>query len=109
MEATVMRPPVVTHGVSHEYPAPDDYAETVVPAEVAHEIMNSVMGHISARIFQIEDSEPAEVERLRAIRLRLRREKNQIRCATPDHSNAVSAKWGALLKDDAALWAALNA
>lgn len=91
-----------------ERPPVDDYADTVIPAEVAHEIMNSVMARVTARMYEAEDTNPAEVERLRSVLMRLRQEKVKIRCATPDHSNALSLKWGQLLKNNAALWSELN-
>jgi len=93
---------------SEQQRAVEPYADTVIPAEVASEILTSVIARVLARTYEIEDSDPAEDARLTAIRQKLIAERRSIDVDTPAHNHAIAAKWGALLKDDTALWNELN-
>ncbi len=88
--------------------APPHTYDQVIEAEVAIEILNRARALLSARIYELETSHPAEADRLRAKRRDLNALLSEIRVGDDEGVKAITEYWGQLTKDKAAFWTAIN-
>ncbi|WP_331375334.1 hypothetical protein [Sinorhizobium chiapasense] len=81
--------------------------DAIVRAEIAIEVMNQARAIVTARIYALEQSDPAAAEALRQRRRELIALQQRIRVDDQDAVETVIAVWGPRVKDDTRFWAEL--
>ena len=81
--------------------------DAIVRAEIAIEILNQARAIITARVYELEGSDPASAEALRSRRRDLIALQQGITVADRESVEGVIALWGPRVKDDARFWAEL--
>ena len=79
--------------------------DAIVRAEIAIEILNQARAIVTARVYELEGSDPDAAEALRSRRRELIALQQRITVANRDSVEDVIALWGARVKDDARFWA----
>lgn len=82
--------------------------DQVIAAEVATEILNRARALLMARIYEVENSDPAEAERLMKKQQEIYQLQDKIRVTDDEGVRAITELWGPLLKDERAFWEAIN-
>ncbi|CAK7260951.1 MULTISPECIES: hypothetical protein [unclassified Shinella] len=79
--------------------------DAIVRAEIAIEILNQARSIVTARVYEIEDTDPDAAEMLRSRRRDLIALQQSINVTDRDSVEDVIALWGPRVKDDARFWA----
>ena len=79
--------------------------DAIVRTEIAIEIINQARAIVTARIYELEGSDPASAEALRARRRELIALQHSISAADPEAVETVITLWGPRVKDEARFWA----
>jgi len=79
--------------------------DAIVRAEIAIEILNQARAIVTARVYELEGSDPAAAEALRSRRRDLIALQRSITVDDLDSVENVIALWGPRVKDDARFWA----
>lgn len=79
--------------------------DAIVRAEIAFEILNQARAIVTARVYELEDTDPDAAEALRSRRRDLIALQQSIDVADRDSVENVIALWGPRVKDDARFWA----
>ena len=79
--------------------------DAIVRAEIAIEILNQARAIVTARVYDLEDTDPDAAEVLRSRRRDLIALQQSINIADRDSVETIIALWGPRVKDDARFWA----
>ncbi|WLS00655.1 hypothetical protein [Shinella sumterensis] len=79
--------------------------DVIVRAEIAIEILNQARAIVTARVYELEESDPDAADALRSRRRDLIALQQSITIADRDSVEDVIAFWGPRVKDDARFWA----
>ena len=79
--------------------------DAIVRAEIAIEILNQARAIITARVYELEASDPDAAESLRSRRRELIALQQSVNVTDRDSVENVIALWGPRVKDDARFWA----
>lgn len=79
--------------------------DAIVRAEIAIEILNQARAILTARVYEIEDTDSDAAEVLRSRRRDLIALQQSIDVADRDSIENIIALWGPRVKDDARFWA----
>lgn len=79
--------------------------DAIIRAEIAIEILNQARAIVTARVYELEGSDPDAAEALRARRRELIALQQGIKIADRESVENVIALWGPRVKDDARFWA----
>ncbi len=79
--------------------------DAIVRTEIAIEIINQARAIVTARIYELEGSDPASAEALRARRRELIALQHSITAADPEAVDTVIRLWGPRVKEEARFWA----
>jgi hypothetical protein len=79
--------------------------DAIVRAEIAIEILNQARAIVTARVYELEDTDTEAAEVLRSRRRDLIVLQQSIDVADRDSVENVIALWGPRVKDDARFWA----
>ncbi len=77
----------------------------IVRTEIAIEIINQARAIVTARVYELEGSDPDAAEALRARRRELIALQHSITGADPKAVETVITLWGPRVKDEARFWA----
>lgn len=78
--------------------------DAIVRAEIAIEILNQARAIVTARVYELEASDPDAAKALRSRRRDLIAQQQSITVADRESVNVI-ALWGPRVKDDARFWA----
>ncbi|WPE24323.1 hypothetical protein [Shinella zoogloeoides] len=81
--------------------------DAIVRAEIAIEILNQARAIVTARVYELEATDPDAAEALRSRRRDLIALQQSITVADRESVESVIALWGPRVKDDARFWAEL--
>ncbi len=79
--------------------------DAIVRMEIAIEIVNQARAIVTARVYELEGSNPDAAEALRARRRELIALQHSITTADPEAVETVISLWGPRVKDEARFWA----
>ncbi len=79
--------------------------DAIVRAEIAIEILNRARAIVTARVYELEGSDPDAADALRSRRRDLIALQQNINVADSDVVEDVIALWGPRVKNDARFWA----
>lgn len=79
--------------------------DAIVRAEIAIEILNQARAIVTARVYQLEDTDPVAVENLRRRRRGLIELQQSIRVADAATVEDLIAAWGPRVRDETRFWA----
>lgn len=79
--------------------------DAIVRAEIAIEILNQARAIVTARVYELEASDPDAAKALRSRRRDLIAQQQSITVADREFVENVIALWGPRVKDDARFWA----
>jgi hypothetical protein len=79
--------------------------DAIVRAEIAIEILNQARAIVTARVYQLEDTDPAAAENLRRRRRGLIELQQSIRVADAATVEDLIAVWGPRVQDETRFWA----
>jgi hypothetical protein len=79
--------------------------EAIVRAEIAIEILNQARAIVTARVYELEDTDPAAAEALRQRRRDLIDTQQSLSADGRDAVEDVIAVWGPRVQDETRFWA----
>ncbi len=79
--------------------------DAIVKTEIAIEILNQARAIVSARVYELEDTDPAAAETLRQRRRDLIDVQQRLSADGRDAVEAVIAVWGPRVQDETRFWA----
>ena len=79
--------------------------DAIIRTEIAIEIINQAPAILTARVYELEGSDPDAAEALRARRRELIAQQHSITAADPEAVESVITLWGPRVKDEARFWA----
>lgn len=79
--------------------------DAIVRAEIAIEILNQARAIVTARVYELEDTDPDAAETLRSRRRDLIALQQSINVADRASIETIIALWGPRVRDDARFWA----
>jgi hypothetical protein len=79
--------------------------DAIVRVEIAIEILNQARAMVTARVYQLEDTDAAAAEALRGHRRDLIELQQSIRVTDPDAVENLIAVWGPRVQDEVRFWA----
>ncbi len=79
--------------------------DAIVRAEIAIEILNQARAFVTARVYELEDTDPGAAEALRRRRRDLIELQQSIRVADTDLVENLIAVWGPRVQDELRFWA----
>lgn len=79
--------------------------DAIIRTEIAIEIINQARAIVTARVYELEGSDPDAAQALRVRRRELIALQHNITAADPEAVEAVITLWGPRVKDEARFWA----
>jgi len=79
--------------------------DAIVRTEIAIRILNQARAIVTARVFQLEERDPAAAEQLRGRRRGLLDLQERLGVDVPDAVEDVIAVWGPRVRDEVRFWA----
>lgn len=79
--------------------------DAIVRTEIAIEIINQARAIVTARVYELEGSDPDAAQALRVRRRALIALQHNITAADPEAVESVITLWGLRVKDEARFWA----
>ena len=79
--------------------------DAIIRADIAIEILNQARAIVTARVYQLEDTDPAAAETLRRRRRDLIELQQCIRVADPATVEDLITVWGPRVQDETRFWA----
>jgi len=79
--------------------------DAIVRTEIAIEIINQARAIVTARVYELEGSDPDVAQALRVRRRELIALQHSITAVDPEAVEAVITLWGPRVKDEARFWA----
>lgn len=79
--------------------------DAIIRTEIAMEILNQARAIVTARVYELEGTDPEAAEALRLRRRELIAVQNSVAVADRETVENLIALWGPRVKDDARFWA----
>ncbi|OCP22461.1 MULTISPECIES: hypothetical protein [unclassified Ensifer] len=79
--------------------------DAIIRTEIAIKILNQARAIVTARVFELEEQDPAAAERLRGRRRELLNLQERLGADAPDAVEDVIAVWGPRVSDEVRFWA----